>query len=69
MINFTLTDDEELKLAEWLDSLQPEISGKSYGAAGGGLTYKFTPTGLGLVIEVTEYHTQKTINLTDYSDW
>lgn len=79
---FGLTPEQSKKLNEWLEELTPEILEKQkqfskttptnkpyYGAIGGGLTYSFTPTGLGVVVEVTEYHTKKTINLTDYESW
>lgn len=79
---FTLDAEQQEKLAKWLKEIEPEILeiqknfSKSaplnrpyYGSAGGGLTYSFTPTGLGVVVEVTEYHTNKTINLTYYKSW
>ncbi len=79
---FALTEEQMNKLNAWLEEIKPEILEKQkkfsksapkdrpyYGAAGGGLTYSFTPTGLGVVVEVTEYHTKKTINLTDYDSW
>ena len=37
------------------------------GAIGGGLTYKFSPTGLGIVTEVTYLGYE--LNLTDYDTW
>jgi hypothetical protein len=37
------------------------------GAIGGGLTYEFSPTGLGLVVKVT--YRDFTIDLTDYDMW
>lgn len=40
-----------------------------YGAIGGGLTFKFTPAGLGMGCSVTEAITGRTLNLTDYEDW
>lgn len=40
-----------------------------YGAAGGGLTYSFIPTGLGTIITVTEAITGKTLNVSDAADW
>lgn len=39
------------------------------GAAGGALTYSFTPTNLGTVVKVTEGFTNQTIDLTEYEDW
>ena len=40
-----------------------------YGAIGGGLTFCFTPTGIGLGCSVTEAITGRTLNLSDYEDW
>lgn len=40
-----------------------------YGAIGGGLTFKFTPTGLGMGCSVTEAITGRTLNLSDYEGW
>ena len=38
------------------------------GAIGGGLTYEFSPTSLGLVTKV-RYHGGYELDLTDYEDW
>ncbi len=40
-----------------------------YGAIGGVLTYKFTPTGLGTKIVVEHGGTNKEIDLSEYSAW
>lgn len=40
-----------------------------YGAVGGGLTYSFTPTGLGPIIVVTESVTGKKLNVNDALGW
>jgi len=40
-----------------------------YGAIGGGLTFTFTSTGLGIGCSVTEAITGRTLNLTEYEDW
>ncbi len=39
------------------------------GAIGGSLTFSFTPTSLGVAVKVTDAHTNKTIDLTDYESW
>ena len=39
------------------------------GAAGGSLTYSFTPTSLGVIAVVRDGHTGEEINLTDYESW
>ena len=79
---FGLTPEQNKKLKTWLEEIKPEILEKQkrfsntaprdtpyYGACGGGLTYSFTPGGLGVTVIVIEYHTQKTIDLTDYESW
>lgn len=38
------------------------------GAIGGGLTYQFSPTGLGMVVKVIWY-TGEELNVTDYDIW
>jgi hypothetical protein len=40
-----------------------------YGTIGGGLTYCFTPTGLGDIVVVREATTGEEINVTDYENW
>lgn len=40
-----------------------------YGAIGGGLSYCFTPTGLGNLVSVTESITGKTLNVSDALGW
>lgn len=75
---FTVTDEQEKKIAEWEKSLAPQIcriqglsleEGPYYGAIGGGLTYLFTPTGIGLALTVKETITGEEINVTNYEDW
>jgi hypothetical protein len=40
-----------------------------YGTIGGGLTYSFTPTSVGMIIIVKESVTGEELNLTDYDSW
>jgi hypothetical protein len=40
-----------------------------YGACGGGITYSFTPTGMGIVKTVIESRTGKKLDLTNYQDF
>lgn len=45
-------------------------SGRPYcGAIGGGVTFSFTPTGLGDICNVTHALTGETLHLTDYDSW
>jgi len=60
---FTLGSDQVKKLNEWYSKLkkQPE------GAIGGGLTYSFTPTGLGEIVKIKYF--DKELDLSDYENW
>lgn len=40
-----------------------------YGAIGGGYSFTFTPTGIGMACTVTEFITGESIDLTDYDSW
>lgn len=40
-----------------------------HGALGGGLTFSFSPNGIGVHCKVTEGITGESIDLSDYSDW
>jgi hypothetical protein len=79
---FVLNRAEQAVVDEWVESLRPEImaaQGKQfdtispdtpyYGAVGGGLTYSFTPTGLGDIIVVKESITGKELNVSEALDW
>lgn len=76
---FKLTSEQLEKLEAWLPEVYARAAAKSsdplqpdqpyYGAAGGGLTYSFTPTGLGVCLSVKEALTGEEINLTDYKSW
>lgn len=73
---FRLSHIDYLTIEKWLETLDAEIATHTdmpkelrYGAIGGGLTYSFTPTNLGMIIKVTEYYTKKSLNLTEYDGW
>lgn len=38
-----------------------------YGAIGGGLTYSFTPTSLGLITKIEHSYTGEVLDVTDYN--
>ena len=40
-----------------------------YGAIGGGVTYSFTPTSIGVIVQITETITKEELDLTDYDTW
>jgi len=73
-------DAEEQVIRQWLEELKPEIMAIQgpgplgddepyYGAIGGGVTYSFTPTGLGYILVVKEATTGKELNVTQALDW
>ena len=72
---FSLSAEDQEKLAQWKEMIEPDIralvgnTNPRYGAAGGGYTYSFIPTGIGLIVKVTEYYTKKTLDLSDYESW
>ncbi len=79
---FTLNANQVKKFKSWFTEItsdileaQQALFGESapthpyYGGIGGGITYSFTPTNLGVIVEVTEHHTKKKLDLTDYESW
>lgn len=40
-----------------------------FGACGGNLKYTFTPTSLGIGVEVKNVYLNETLDLTDYDNW
>lgn len=93
MLTFTITDEEEQKVAVWLKEVYTkaieeqkqkilpshefydiykttwDIGYPYTGTIGGGLTYSFTPTGLGVIVTVKEAITGEELNLTDFDSW
>lgn len=65
ILRFQVTHEQQKRFDEWVKQLPTAPTG----AAGGRLTYKITPTGLGTVYEVEDSVTGRTINLTDYDSW
>ena len=62
--------EQDKKVMEHQKGTELEHPGEAYyGACGGSLTYKFTPTGLGLAVHVQNNVTGEEINLTNYEDW
>jgi len=63
---------EQLKNPDIAQHLYPDDDGiirRPYtGAIGGGLTYEFTPTDMGVVTKV-RYFNGKELDLTDYDSW
>lgn len=70
MKSFIMSDDEVAEFHKWNDD-HIKICSLNDGptpAIGGALTYSFTPTGLGLVVEISCACGEK-INVTNYDLW
>jgi hypothetical protein len=68
MFTFTITDEQEKKIEEWLETLKPLMNTYS-GPIGGRLSYRFTPTSLGIAVYVKDCMSDQELNLTDYDSW
>lgn len=73
---FQLTNDQREKFSIWrkeqdekVAKMQKTESPPYYGCNGGGYSYIFVPTSLGLITVVKNNVTQEEINLTKYEDW
>lgn len=75
---FQLTKQQQLELEAWKEMQDAKVLAMQregypsqehayYGCSGGAYTYSFTPTTLGLCVEVTNSVTKESIDLTDYS--
>lgn len=77
VMTFGLTADQYVRAQEFyrehLQKLELSFAGAPYeGAIGGGLTYEFTPTSLGVIVDVVfakgTKHEAK-LMLTDFEEW
>ncbi len=67
MTTFTIDDAQEKKLNDWLKTKDLH---KYSGTIGGRFSYTFTPTSLGVIVQVSDSLEQKdTIDLSDYLEW
>ncbi len=66
---FEITEEQYNKYKEWAKELTPYYSG----AAGGAMTWEFSPSGLGVVVKVYYWRGHVTrhqeVDLTDYESW
>ena len=69
MRTFHLTDEEEAKVQEFSKAQDEKRGSSYYGAVGGGLTYSFTPTGLGCIVVIKHESTGAELDLTDIDNW
>lgn len=56
--------EQDKKAAQLQNSQHPR-----YGASGGGYSYIFTPTGLGMIIHIRNNITNEEKDITNYSTW
>ncbi|GMQ95321.1 MAG: hypothetical protein BMS9Abin13_434 [Patescibacteria group bacterium] len=71
MHNFSFGEKEKNKLSDWLKEHNKTCSFAdigNQGAIGGRISYIFTPTGIGCVVEVKCACGEK-VDITDYGDW
>ena len=70
-MNFKITEKDCEKLDIWRDEQDSKVREKNsnYGAMGGGYTFMFTPTNLGMIIKVKNVLTGDTVDLTDWDDF
>lgn len=61
---FSLSEEQVVKFNEWYSKLDKQYTG----AIGGGLTFSFTPTSLGLITKV-RYLDKEELDLSDYESW
>lgn len=81
---YVLSDADMQRVSDWWETIKPQVIAIQklkgiadpldqpepyYGAIGGGLTYEFTPTGVGTIVKVKESSTGLELDLTDYESW
>ena len=72
---FRLDPSQLDKLNAWVEEQDKKFAEKQgrpdayYGCSDGSLTYRFTPTTLGVIVVVRNNGTKEEIDLTNYEDW
>lgn len=67
-LTFTI-DEEEYKIAKKWMKKQKKKHGSEIGTIGDRFSYKFTPTGLGVIISVVDALTKKSKVITNFNNW
>ena len=67
MKTFTLADDEEKAALQF--EADHDHPANNHGAIGGGIQYRFTPTGLGPVIIIKCTVCEQEQNITEFDKW
>lgn len=66
---FTISNKEQKKIDAFLKKQDRIMRNVNVGAIGGAYTYHFTPTSIGVIIEIENTVTKEKINVTDYDLW
>lgn len=77
---FTVSKEEEKKIRAWMKEQDKKVAERqnnigvfkgcaNYGAIGGGYTYCFTPTGIGMIVKVVNGVTKEELDVTDYDSF
>lgn len=70
-MNFVVTDEQYAKAFQWYEGIKKRDKRDlfSYGAMGGGLSFRFCLTNLGVIVSAEEALSGESLNLTDFSDF
>jgi hypothetical protein len=68
-IKYELNEKQQKRYRAWKKKL-PKISQGHFGAVGGGYWFKFSPTSIGIIVEVGRDDVpEMDMNLTDFESW
>jgi hypothetical protein len=68
-MNFEITEEQLEKLRPWLEEQDELCKHQTHGAVGGGTTFEFTPTSLGVIVKVFSGCSGNVLDITDYENW
>lgn len=63
---FTLSEKDKERIVIWAEELPPVLRIETVWR---GLSYKMTPVGLGVTVDICDNLTGKTLNLINYNEW
>ena len=61
---FTLSEEQNKKVKDFIDKNK-----KYSGAIGGQFTWSFTPTSIGMVIQITDNISKEVLDVSNYDEW
>jgi hypothetical protein len=61
---FNLTEQQKAAVSEFTN-----VPAEYCGAIGGRYTFSFTPTAIGMVVEITDNVLKRQLDITDYDSW